>query len=202
MPPQSQQPLKNRSERESGDHVARPVRQNHYARKGKTDGNRLDRPAGYRGQCTGGRSERAHMQRVARRKGVVTLAGKRTPCRCPTTVRRSGRVWSNTAFRPCGSNDAAIVTNRAWLPARRSTSLRPREASQPAAARAKRTFSSAPHVRARAIASGAGFVLRVMAFAIAMSAPVGRTVTGTVFLRWRQIRWFRGLAAVCMTSSH
>lgn len=42
------------------------------------------------------------------------------------------------------------------MPARRSDSLRPRDTSQATAARARRTFSSAPQVRARATASGAG----------------------------------------------
>jgi hypothetical protein len=59
------------------------VRQNHYPRKGKTDGNRLDRPAESRRQCAGARGKRAHMQRVARRKGIVTLAGKRNPMQVP-----------------------------------------------------------------------------------------------------------------------
>ena len=54
----------------------------------------------------------------------------------------------------------------------------PTRASQPTAARTKRTFSSAPQVRARATSSGAGLVLRAMARAIATSASVGRTVTG------------------------
>ena len=79
-------------------------------------------------------------------------------------------------------------------------SPRPREASQPAIARNRRTFSSAPHVRARAISSGAGAVSRTIARAIATSAPVGRTVTGTgSWRRWRQMGSFRDLAAVCMT---
>ena len=41
------------------------------------------------------------------------------------------------------------MTSRAWLPARRSGSPRPRVPSQPTAARTKRTFSSAPQVRNR-----------------------------------------------------
>jgi hypothetical protein len=70
------------------------------------------------------------------------------------------------------------VTRRAWLPARRSGSLQPREASQPAAAKISRTFSSAPQVRARATCSGAGAVWRAIDCATATSALVGRTVTG------------------------
>jgi|tagenome__1003787_1003787.scaffolds.fasta_scaffold20417160_2 hypothetical protein len=96
------------------------------------------------------------------------------------TVRRSGRVWSNRRFKPWGSSEAATVTGRAWLPARRSGSLEPREASQPAAAKIKRTFSSAPQVRARATCSGAGAVLRAIDCATATSALVGPTVTGTL----------------------
>ena len=68
---------------------------------------------------------------------------------------------------PCGSNDAATVLNSAWLPVRRSASPRPREQSQPAAARTSRTFSSAPQVRARATSCGAGPVTRAIARAIA-----------------------------------
>jgi hypothetical protein len=64
------------------------------------------------------------------------------------------------------------------LPARRSGSLQPREASQPAAAKISRTFSSAPQVRARATCSGAGAVWRAIDRATATSALVGRTVTG------------------------
>ena len=94
------------------------------------------------------------------------------------TVRRSGRVWSKRRFKPWGSSEAATVTRRAWLPARRSGSLQPREASQPAAAKISRTFSSAPQVSARATCSGAGAVLRAIDCATAISALVGRTVTG------------------------
>src|SRR5258708_20747370 len=94
------------------------------------------------------------------------------------TVRRSGRVWSNTSFKPWGSSEAATVTSRAWLPARRRGSAHPREASQPAAAKIRRTFSSAPHVRARATCSGAGAVLWAIDCATATSALVGRTVIG------------------------
>jgi hypothetical protein len=93
-------------------------------------------------------------------------------------VRRSGRVWSNRRFEPWGNSEAATVTSRAWLPARRSGSAHPREASQPTAAKIRRTFSSAPHVRARATCSGAGAVLRAIDCATATSALVGRTVTG------------------------
>src|SRR5882672_297783 len=94
------------------------------------------------------------------------------------TVRRSGRVWSNTSFKPWGSSEAATVTSRAWLPVRRRGSEHPREASQPAAAKIRRTFSSAPHVRARATCSGAGAVLWAIDCATATSALVGRTVIG------------------------
>lgn len=94
------------------------------------------------------------------------------------TVRRSGRVWSNRRFKPWGNSEAATVTSRAWLPARRSGSEHPRKASQPATAKIRRTFSSAPHVRARATCSGAGLVLRAIDCATATSALVGRTVTG------------------------
>jgi hypothetical protein len=110
-----------------------------------------------------------------------------TPWMCPMTVRRSGRVWSNRSFKPWGSSDAATVTSRAWLPARRTGSLCPRVASQPTAARPRRTFSSAPHVSARATSSGAGAVLRAIERAIATSALVGRTVTGKLGPRLRQL---------------
>jgi hypothetical protein len=94
----------------------------------------------------------------------------------------------------------ATVASRAWLPARRNASLHPREVSQPAAARTRRTFSSAPQVRARATASGAGLVLRAIACAIAMSASVGRTVIGTVSLGWRRAGLARILAVVRMVN--
>ena len=61
------------------------------------------------------------------------------------------------------------------------------------------TFPDVPIGRYLITASGAGFVLRVMARAIAISAPVGRTVTGTVLLRWRQMGSFRNLAGIRMT---
>ena len=102
------------------------------------------------------------------------------------TVRRSGRVWSNRCFKPWGNSEAATVTSRAWLPARRNGSLQPREASQPAAAKIRRTFSSAPHVRARATCSGAGALLRAIDCATATSALVGRTVTGKLGPRPRK----------------
>ena len=116
----------------------------------------------------------------------------------PNTVLRSGRVWSNRSFIPCGSNDAATATSTAWLPARLSGSPRPREASQPAAARTSRTFSSAPQVRARATSSGAGPVSRAISRAIAISAFVGRTVIGSLGCRRRRLA--RVLAIVCMGS--
>jgi hypothetical protein len=102
------------------------------------------------------------------------------------TVRRSGRVWSNTSFKPWGSSEAATVTSRAWLPVRRRASAHPREASQPAATKTRRTFSSAPHVSARAIASGAGAVLRAIDRATATSALAGRTVIGKLGPRLRR----------------
>ena len=118
-------------------------------------------------------------------KASSRLPEKEMPWTWPSTVLRSGRVWSNRSFIPCGSNDAATVTSSAWLPARRSGSPRPREASQPAAARTRRTFSSAPQVRARATSSGAGPVSRAIARAIATSALVGRTVIGNLGHRLR-----------------
>jgi hypothetical protein len=126
------------------------------------------------------------------------LPEKGTPWMCPRIVIRSGRVWLNTIFKACGSSDAIAVTSRAWLPARRSGPPRPREINQPAAASARSTFSSAPHVKPRAIASGAGSVLRAMAFAIPTSTSVGLTVIGTVPLEGRRVRLPRLLAAVRM----
>jgi hypothetical protein len=64
-----------------------------------------------------------------------------------------------------------------------SSSLRPREASQPAAARTRRTFS----VKARAISSGAGPVLRAILRATATSALVGRTVIGKLDPRRKRL---------------
>jgi hypothetical protein len=116
----------------------------------------------------------------------------------PSTVLRSGRVWSNRSFIPCGSNDAATATSKAWLPARLSGSPRSREANQPTAARTRSTFSSAPQVRARATSSGAGPVSRAISRAIAISAFVGRTVIGNFGRRRRRLA--RVLAAVCMGS--
>ena len=120
-------------------------------------------------------------------KASLRLPENGTPRICPMTVRRSGRVWSNRSFKPWGSSDAATVTSRAWLPAHRSGSPRPREASQPTAARTRRTFSSAPHVSARATSSGAGAVLRAIDRATATSALVGWTVTGKLGPRLRRL---------------
>jgi hypothetical protein len=120
-------------------------------------------------------------------KASLRLPENGTPWTCPMTVRRSGRVWSNRSFKPWGSSDAATVTSRAWLPAHRSGSPRPREASQPTAARTRRTFSSAPHVSARATSSGAGAVLRAIDRATATSALVGWTVTGKLGPRLRRL---------------
>ena len=120
-------------------------------------------------------------------KASLRLPENGTPWTCPMTVRRSGRVWSNISFKPWGTSDAATVTSRAWLPARRSGSPRPREASQPTAARTRRTFSSAPHVSARATSSGAGAVLRAIERATATSALVGRTVTGKLGPRLKRL---------------
>lgn len=36
------------------------------------------------------------------------------PRQCPRTVSLSGRSWSNTVFRRCGSADAASVVRRTW----------------------------------------------------------------------------------------
>lgn len=126
-------------------------------------------------------------------KASSRLPEKEIPWRCPITVLRSGRVWSNRSFSPCGSSEAATVTSTAWLPARCSGSPPPREASQPAAASIRSTFSSAPQVRARANFSGAGPVSRAIARAIATSASVGRTVIGKF-----GARLFRVLRAVRM----
>jgi hypothetical protein len=82
------------------------------------------------------------------------------------------------------------------VPARRSGSISPREANQPAAARSKRTFSSAPQVRARATSSAAGLVCRAIVPATVASAPVGRIVTGKVGPRRRRLD--RILSAVRM----
>src|SRR4051812_31215356 len=113
------------------------------------------------------------------------------------TVRRSGRVWSNRRFKPWGNSEAATVTSRAWLPTRRSGSVHPREASQPAAAKTRRTFSSAPHARARATCSGAGVVLRAIDCATVTSALVGGTVTEK--LGPRQEKFADNLATLNMT---
>src|SRR5216683_2301733 len=93
--------------------------------------------------------------------------------------------------RMIGNQPIVFEANSVGLP-------RPREASHPAAASARSTFSSAPHVRARAIASGAGSVLRAMAFAIVTSDPVGLTVTATVSPERRRVGLARLLAVIRM----
>src|ERR1700760_1242926 len=74
--PQPDGPLENGSERESGDNVARPVGQNHDARQRKPDREGADRSARRGRKRAGRRGERAHMQRVAGRKGVLALTGE------------------------------------------------------------------------------------------------------------------------------
>jgi hypothetical protein len=111
-------------------------------------------------------------------KASSRLPENEIPWRWPTTVLRSGRVWSKIRFMPWGSNDAAAATSTAWLEARRRGSPAPREASQPIAVKASSTFSSAPQVRARASFSGGPLVLRATVCAMATSALVGRIVTG------------------------
>ena len=114
-------------------------------------------------------------------KASSRLPKNEMPWTRPSTVLRSGRVRLNTSFSPCGSSDAATVTSTAWLPARRNASPHPREASQPAAAKTRRTFSSAPHVSARAISSGeAGLVFLATVRATLTSVSVGRTVIGNL----------------------
>jgi hypothetical protein len=41
------------------------------------------------------------------------------PRRCPSTVDRSGRCWSNIFLSPCGNADATRVVRRTWSLARR-----------------------------------------------------------------------------------
>ena len=142
---------------------------------------RPDRPAGPSRQCC--------RLRMPARPCAARGRRERRPRACPRRrCRGRGPALScgpDESGRIEASSRAAATTPRppparAWLPARRSGSPRPREASQPAAARTRRTFSSAPQVRARAISSGAGLVSRAIARATATSVLVGRTVIGNL----------------------
>jgi hypothetical protein len=118
--PQPQQTLKERPERESA--IARPVRQNHYARQGEADRKRADRSAGPAGNAPAADAKAPMWSARPEGKASSRFPENGTPWTCPITVLRSGRVWSNRIFKSWGSSDAATVSSRAWLPARRSGS--------------------------------------------------------------------------------
>ena len=179
-------PFENRPECEAGNDIARPMRQDRNASERQPDRNRADRPPGTSWQPAGRRCQ-SMCSAWPEGNASFRLPESGTPCICPITVRRSGRVWSNTSFKSSGSSDAVTVTGRAWFPARRSGTPQPREASQPTAVRTRRSFSSAPQVRARATCSGAGAVLRAIECATATSALVGLTFTGKLGLRPRRL---------------
>jgi hypothetical protein len=63
--PQSEEPLEDGSERESGDDVARPVGQDHDTRQREPNRERSDRLSGAGGQSARSRGGRPHVQRMA-----------------------------------------------------------------------------------------------------------------------------------------
>jgi hypothetical protein len=75
--PKPQETFEPGSEHETRDHIAHPMRQHDNARQRKRDGDPSEHPARSDWQCSGGGSERAHVQRVAGRECIVASAGKR-----------------------------------------------------------------------------------------------------------------------------
>ena len=77
-----------------------PVGQNHDGRQRKPDRERADRSAGRGGKCAGRRGERAHMQRVDGRKGILAIAGEGDARTCPSpSCDRDECGWTGASFR-------------------------------------------------------------------------------------------------------
>src|SRR5579863_9373231 len=74
--PQSQAPFKSCAQRETHDDIARPMRQHQYARQREAERQSSDRSTGNRGQRSGRRGDRAHMQGMAGGKRIIALARK------------------------------------------------------------------------------------------------------------------------------
>lgn len=174
----AEKPFQCSPDRKSGDNVARPMRQDDDARQRKATATvrTIRRGPGVSAPAADASAPMCNAWPDG--NASSRLPEKDMPWTWPITVVRSGRVWFTRSFIPWGKSDAANATSTAWFAARCVGSLRPREASQPTATRAHRTFSSAPQVRARASFSGAGPVLRATVRARATSAWVGRTVNG------------------------
>jgi hypothetical protein len=94
--PKPQDAFERSSQNEAHDHVARPMRQHDDPGQRQRDRDGSDDPAGLRRQSSGSGSERPHVQRVARGKGILPLARNRNATDMPSTS--SGRVWSNNVF--------------------------------------------------------------------------------------------------------